>query len=149
MQMTDTVRAVLDKKGRHVLAVSPETSVYDALRMMAEHDIGALIVLRDGRLAGVFSERDYARKVILHGKASRETSVEEVMSERPAAVTPSHTVQDCMELMTGYRVRHLPVVEDDEVIGMISIGDTVNWIISAQEETIQHLRAFIAGSYPA
>jgi CBS domain-containing protein len=145
----NTVRSILDRKGWRVWSLSPETSVYDALVKMDELDIGALVVTRGTSLVGMFSERDYARKVVLHGKSSRETQLLEVMESPVITVTPEETVERCMQMMTRRRIRHLPVVENDTVVAMISIGDLVNWTISAQEETIQHLNAFISGSYPA
>ncbi|MFN0168910.1 MAG: CBS domain-containing protein [Bryobacteraceae bacterium] len=147
--MDNTVRSILDRKGWRVWSLSPETSVYDALVKMDELDIGALVVTRGARLVGMFSERDYARKIALQGKSSRETQLLEVMESPVITVTPEETVERCMQMMTQRRFRHLPVVENDTVVGMISIGDLVNWTISAQEETIQHLNAFISGSYPA
>jgi CBS domain-containing protein len=149
MALNDTVRAVVEKKGGRLWSVVPETSVYEALEMMSAHDIGALLVMADAELHGVFSERDYARKVILLGKTSRETSVREIMSSPAITVGPDQTVDDCMHLMTTMRVRHLPVVEGRLVLGILSIGDLVNWTIEAQEEQIQHLNRFIAGAYPA
>ena len=149
MQLGDTVRSVLDKKGGWICWVTPETSVYEALELMAEHDIGALMVLSEGELCGVFSERDYARKVILLGKASKDTTVGEIMSSPAITVDPEGDVDDCMHLMTKYRIRHLPVVSGDTIEGMISIGDLVNWTIDRQGEEIQHLNHYIAGAYPA
>ncbi len=147
--MDNTVRSILDRKGWQVWSLSPEISVYDALAKMAELDVGALVVARGASLVGMFTERDYARKVVLQGKSSRETQLLEIMEYPVITVTPEETVERCMQTMTRRRIRHLPVVENETVVGMISIGDLVNWTISAQEETIQHLNAFIAGSYPA
>jgi len=149
MGLTDTVRAVLDHKGIGVCAVGPETPVYEALEIMADKDIGALLVMEDADLCGVFSERDYARKVILQGKASRETTVGEIMSSPPIVATLEQSVDDCLRIMTDRRVRHLPVVSQAAVIGVLSIGDLVNWVIRRQEEEIHHLHHYIAGSYPA
>ena len=149
MGLTDTVRAVLDHKGIGVCAVMPETPVYEALEIMADKDIGAVLVMDDADLCGIFSERDYARKVILQGKASRETPVREIMTSPPVVTTLEQSVDDCLRLMTDYRIRHLPVVSQEAVIGVLSIGDLVNWIIRRQEEEIHHLHHYISGSYPA
>jgi CBS domain-containing protein len=147
MELEDTVRAVLDHKGSRILYVTPETSVYEALEIMDREDIGALLVMSGHRLLGVFSERDYSRKVILKGKASKATLVGEIMSGTPV-LDPDRSVDECMRLMTEFRIRHLPVMENDIVIGVVSIGDLVNWTIHRQEEQIQHLHHYIAGSYP-
>jgi CBS domain-containing protein len=149
MGLTDTVRAVLDHKGIGVCAVMPETPVYEALEIMADKDIGAVLVMEDADLCGIFSERDYARKVILQGKASRETTVGEIMTSPPVVATLDQSVDDCLRLMTDHRIRHLPVVSQEAVIGVLSIGDLVNWIIRRQEEEIHHLHHYISGSYPA
>jgi len=149
MGLNDTVRAVLDHKGIGVCAVAPEMPVYQALELMADKDIGAVLVMDDADLCGVFSERDYARKVILQGKASRETTVCEIMTSPPIVATLDQSVDDCMRLMTDRHIRHLPVVSQEAVIGVLSIGDLVNWIIRRQEEEIHHLHHYIAGSYPA
>jgi CBS domain-containing protein len=149
MALTDTVRAVLDHKGIGVCAVMPETPVYEALEIMSDKDIGAVLVMEDADLCGIFSERDYARKVILQGKASRETTVGEIMTSPPVVTTLEQSVDDCLRLMTDNRIRHLPVVSQEAVIGVLSIGDLVNWIIRRQEEEIHHLHLYISGSYPA
>jgi len=149
MQLTDTVGSVLKNKGREIWAVDPDASVYDALQMMSEKDIGALLVMQGGRLAGIISERDYARKVILLGKTSRETAVHEIMRVADCVVDLNTTVDECMHLMTHSRVRHLPVMDSSRVIGILSIGDLVNWIIQSQEESIRQLHAYVSGSYPA
>jgi CBS domain-containing protein len=147
MPLNDTIGSVLESKNRRIWAVTPDTSVYDALCVMAEQDIGAVLVMQGERLCGVLSERDYARKVILSGKSSRDTEVAEIMSE-PGVVTRSTTVDDCMREMTSSRVRHVAVLEANRVAGVVSIGDLVNWVISEQERTIQDLHAYVAGSYP-
>jgi CBS domain-containing protein len=148
MGFEDTVRAVLDHKGHGVYAVTPETPVYDALELMADKDIGAVVVMSGADLCGLFSERDYARKIILHGRASKETPVGEIMSAPPITATLEQSVDDCMRLMTDMRTRYLPVLQNEAVIGVVSIGDLVNWIIRRQEEEIHHLHHYIAGSYP-
>lgn len=148
MQLTDPVRLVLDRKGWDVWSIGPSDSVYDAIARMAEKGVGALVVLDGDELAGIISERDYARKVILQNRSSRETRVGEIMTREVLTVSPDKTVDDCMQLMTARHVRHLPVVEGGRVRGMISIGDLVRWVISAQKQTIEQLSAYISGSYP-
>lgn len=140
-----TVQQMLEGKPHRLLSVPPDTSVYDALVLMAEKDIGALIVLDSERLAGIFSERDYARKIILHGKASRDTRVSDIMTEKVVCVGASNTVDECMGLMTGRRVRHLPVLVDKKVVGVISIGDVVKEMLSEQQFIIEQLEQYIKG----
>jgi CBS domain-containing protein len=148
MELTDTVRLVLKQKDQNVWYVSPEASVYDAIETMAEKYVGALLVVIDGKLVGVVSERDYARKVILQGKSSKQTLVKEIMTSPAIFVTPEQTVQDCMRIMTDKHIRHLPVVEGEQILGVASIGDLVKWMISAQEQTISHLHDYISSKYP-
>jgi CBS domain-containing protein len=140
-----TVAQILKTKGREVWAISPETIVFDALKTMADKNVGALIVLDGGTVAGILSERDYARKVILLGKSSRELKAREIMSANVYFVTPEQNIEDCMELFTNKRVRHLPVLQNDELVGIISIGDVVKAIIADQESTIKHLENYITG----
>jgi CBS domain-containing protein len=148
MELRDPIRSVLKHKGGNVWTVRPTASVYDALAMMGEKQVGALLVMEDAKLVGILSERDYARKVILKGRSSKETPVGEIMTSPVRYVTPEETVDECMRIMTASRVRHLPVVEDEKVVGIISIGDLVNWIISAQADTIHQLHSYITGKYP-
>jgi CBS domain-containing protein len=148
MKLVDTIGMVLKQKGQDVWSLDPEASVYDAIEMMADKHVGALLVMSEARLLGIISERDYARKVILQGKSSKQTQVKEIMTSPVVVVRQEHTVEDCMRLMTDNHIRHLPVVEQEKVLGIVSIGDLVKWIVSAQEATIHHLRHFIAGKYP-
>jgi len=148
IDLNETVRSMLSQKSNTIWSISPETSVYDAIASMSEKHIGALVVLSAGRLAGIITERDYARKVILKGKQSRETSVREIMSSPVLFMTPEQTVGQCMYVMNARQIRYLPVLEADRVIGIVSIGDLVNWIITAQDDTIRHLHNYITGSYP-
>ncbi len=149
MNLIDPLRLVLDRKGHDVWSVSPDTLVYDAIALMAQKRIGALLVVSDDKPVGVMSERDYARKVVLKGRSSRETPVQDIMTSPVISVTVEHTVEECMQIMTEHRIRHLPVIEHERVVGVISIGDMVNWIILAQEATINHLHNYIMGKYPA
>jgi len=142
----DTVEQVLDAKGRDVYSVSPAASVFDALQLMADKNIGALLVLDAGKLAGIFSERDYARKVILKGKASKQTQVREIMSSRVLCVGLKHTMPQCLALMSDKRLRHLPVWEGGKAIGVISIGDAVGAVISEQKFIIGELERYISGT---
>ena len=138
-----TAKQLLAGKPVGVISVAPDASVYDALVLMAEKNVGAVVVLDGQKLAGIFSERDYARKVILLGKSSKEIPVREIMTHKVLCVTPAQMVDECMEIMTQKRCRHLPVVEDKRVIGMLSIGDLVKEVISEQQETIQLLESYI------
>jgi CBS domain-containing protein len=148
MDLVDTVRVVLKYKGQNVWYISPEACVYDAIETMANKYVGALLVISEGKLVGVVSERDYARKVILQGKSSKQTQVKEIMTSPAIFVTPEQTVQDCMRIMTDKHIRHLPVVEDDKISGVVSIGDLVKWMISAQQQTISQLHNYITSTYP-
>ena len=137
------VRELIERKSRTVFSVEPEDPVLEAIRQMAEAHVGALLVMQGTELKGIISERDYARKVILHGRSSAETPVWQIMSSPVITVTPERTVQDCMKLMTDHRVRHLPVVEGGRVVGMISIGDLVKAVIEDQQQTIEQLESYI------
>lgn len=140
-----TVRMLLQSKGDQVMAIAPDAPVFDALRLMADRNVGALLVLEAGRLVGIFSERDYARKIILKGKTSKETPVREIMTSNVVSVAPGQTIEDCMGLMTDKHIRHLPVLDDGRLVGVISIGDVVKAIISEQGFIIEQLHAYITG----
>jgi CBS domain-containing protein len=145
----ETVRSMLRHKGSDIFWVTPEATVYEAVAMMADKSVGALLVLSGGKLTGIVSERDYARKVILKGKHSHEMQVREIMTSPVFTVSPGHSVEDCMRVITAHRIRHLPVMDGDALLGMISIGDVVRSIISAQAHAIDQLSGYIEGRYPA
>ena len=148
MELHDQIGLLLRDKGSQVWHILPTAFVYDAIELMAEKKIGALLVISEGHVVGIVSERDYARKVILKGKSSHDTQVQEIMSSPVVYVTPKHTVGECMSVMTEHRIRHLPVLDGKTVVGVLSIGDIVKWVISAQEETINQLHSYITGRYP-
>jgi CBS domain-containing protein len=148
MRTIDPIRSILRTKGQNLYWLPPEATVYQAVELMSQKSAGALPVMNEGKLAGIVSERDYARKVILKGKSSKDTLVSDIMSTPVITVSPDETVDECMRIMTGHRIRHLLVVENDKVVGIVSIGDLVKWIVTAQQETIQHLHSFIQGAYP-
>jgi CBS domain-containing protein len=148
MEIDVEVSALLQSKGTQVYSVTPETKVFDAIQMMADKNVGALVVLSEGKVVGIFSERDYTRKVVLHGKSSKDTKVQELLSTPVISANPGSSVEECMRLMTTYRVRHLPILEGEKLVGVISIGDLVNWTISAQSTAIHQLQNYIAGQYP-
>ncbi len=138
-----TVSQLLEGKSKELCTTTPDTRVIEALRQMAEKDVGALLVVENGRLAGILSERDYARKVILHGKSSQDTPVREIMTERVVCVQPRNTVDECMALMTDKRIRHLPVIDNEKLLGVLSIGDLVKETISEQQFMIKQLESYI------
>jgi CBS domain-containing protein len=140
------VRDILRSKGDDIWSIAPEATAYEALQIMSEKDMGALLVIDGGKLVGIFSERDYARKVILKGKYSKETPVSELMTSEVSSIDPASTIKDCMALMTAKRIRHLPVMANERLIGIVTIGDVVNQMISDQEFTIRQLEKYIAGS---
>ncbi len=147
MNPNATVSEILNQKGSNAWSISPDATVYEAVKMLADKNVGALLVTEGDKLVGIISERDYTRKVMLKGRSSRDTAVKEILSGHVIHVGPAHTVEECMRLMTDHHVRHLPVLEGEKICGVVSIGDLVNWIISAQSSTIQQLQTYIAG-YP-
>ncbi|MBM3887972.1 MAG: CBS domain-containing protein [Verrucomicrobia bacterium] len=149
MEIFGTINEILRAKGSQVWTTTPEATVFDAIKLMAEKNVGALLVMEGDRLVGVISERDYTRKVILLGKGSKTTPVRDILTALVVSVTPTHTVEDCMQLMTRHHVRHLPVLEGGKVVGIVSIGDLVNWIINVQRITITQLRNYISGERSA
>ncbi|WP_409029115.1 CBS domain-containing protein [Gracilimonas sediminicola] len=142
------VKEILNQKGRDIFSVMPDTTVYDAIAKMAEYNIGALLVMEDSKLKGIISERDYRNRVILEGRTSKTTEVQEIMTEDVIRVQPTDTVNLCMQLMTEKKIRHLPVVDDAQVVGVISIGDVVKTVIAHQKSEIDSLRNYIGGGYP-
>jgi CBS domain-containing protein len=138
------VRDILNAKGNNVYSVEPTIMVYQAIERMCEKNIGALLIVDDGKLVGIFTERDYARKLILKGKSSKTTPISELMTQNPITVTPENTIDECMNLMTGKFIRHLPVVEHDKLVGLISIGDVVKLTIEEQKDIIEYLENYIS-----
>lgn len=148
MKLQDPVERILKEKGKEVYSIAPTATVYEALVLMAQKEIGALIVVEGSKLVGLFSERDYARKVILHGRSSKQLKVDEIMSAPVVHVDIHCTVDDCMKVMTDKRCRHIPVLDEERIVGMVSIGDLVNWIMTKQDKTIHDLEDYISGDYP-
>jgi len=150
MKINDTIGVMLGcRPSRGILSIDPEQSVYEALEMLAKYDVGVLLVCSNNQLVGIFSERDYARKGILAGLFSKETKVKQLMTSPVISVSPKHTVDECMTLMTKHDFRHLPVVQNDTIVGVVSIGDLVKWVMSGQQQTIEALEGYIAGAYPS
>ena len=148
MEVTGTINEILKHKGAMAWSISAEATVFEALQLMAEKNVGSLLAMAGDKLVGVVSERDYTRKVAIKGRSSRDTKVREILSTPIISATPAHTVEDCMRLMTSNRVRHLPILDGEKVVGVVSIGDLVNWMISAQSEAISQLENYISGQYP-
>lgn len=148
MKTTYPISSLLHQKTVTIWSIAPEATVFEAIKLMAEKNIGSVLVMSGGKLTGIFTERDYTRKIALHGKNSKETRVWEIMPTDIISVTPDDSVEECMRLMTEHRVRHLPVVEGVNVVGIISIGDLVNWIISTQNAAIEQMEQYIAGGVP-
>jgi CBS domain-containing protein len=149
MEIAGSVSAILAHKGSAVWSIAPNATVFDAIQLMADKNVGALPVLENGKLMGIISERDYTRKVILKGKSSKETPVRDIMTVELVTAHPGDSISECMHVMTEKRVRHLPVMEGVEMVGLVSIGDLVRRIISAQTATIDNLEKYITGDYPA
>jgi len=149
MEISGTIRQILASKGSDVLTTTPETMVFDALALMGEKNIGALVVMEGPNVVGVFSERDYSRKVILQGKTSRTTRVGEILSRPVVVIAPDDSIEECMARMTLNRIRHLPVLDGERLVGLVSMGDVVNWIMHAQRHAIQQLTGYLSGQYPA
>lgn len=147
MQIHGTLDVILSHKNHALWSIAPNATVFDAIQMMATHNIGAVLVMRDSRLLGVISERDYTRKVILKGRQSRQTMVNEIMSSPVVTATLNCTIDEALRLMSEKRIRHLPVVEAGQVVGLVSLGDLVKWVIAAQDATISQLESYITGSY--
>ena len=144
-ELRTTVRTLLKQKSGEIWTIAPEACVYDAIKLMAEKRIGSVLVMDAGRLVGILSERDYARKVVLQDKSSKTTAVREIMTAPVVSVSMDNTVGECMRIITEKRIRHLPVVEEGAIAGIVSIGDLVNWVINEQQQTIRHLEAYITG----
>jgi CBS domain-containing protein len=148
MKSSVPVSALLHHKGSTVWSVEPEATVFEAIKLMADKNIGALLVVSGGKLLGMFSERDYTRKIALQGKTSKETRVREILTSKVISVTPHDSIEECMRLMSEYHIRHLPVLKDKKIVGIVSIGDLVNWIISSQDAAIAQMEQYISGGLP-
>ena len=149
MTLHDSVERILRYKGSDVYSINPRATVYEALKMLEERNVGALLVMAGHDLLGLLSERDYVRKVVLKGHSSRDLKVEDIMSTTVLTVSPDTTVDECLHHMTSHRCRHLPVLDEGRIVGVVSIGDLVNWIMTAQDAAIHHLENYISGRYPA
>jgi len=149
MDVSGTIEVILNNKARAIWSVSPDATVYDAIALMAEKNVGALLVMESDQLVGIISERDYSRKVMLKGKTSRNSFVREIMTTELTTAHPRETVQECLQFMTDKHIRHLPVLADGKLLGVISIGDLVKHVISAQSATLEQLKDYIAGGYPS
>jgi CBS domain-containing protein len=145
MNPNGTISEILSHKGSTVWSIAPDATVFEAIQLMADKNVGALLVIENDKLAGIISERDYTRKVMLKGKSSKTTAVREILSSHVIHVSPASTVEECMRLMTDHHFRHLPVLDGDAIAGIVSIGDLVNWIISAQHTAISQLQTYITG----
>lgn len=148
MEINGTVEAVLQVKGNAVWSVSPDTTVFEAIELMAQKNVGALLVVDGDQPIGIISERDYTRRIALEGRNSRQVRVREIITGRLVSVTPDSRIDECLALMTHHRIRHLPVLQEERVVGVVSIGDLVNWIITAQKAAINQLTDYISGQYP-
>jgi CBS domain-containing protein len=148
MNISGTIDSILHQKGARIWSVAPEATVFEAIALMAHKNIGALLVMKGDKLAGIISERDYTRKVALKGKSSKLTAVREIISSPVISVSPGASVEECMRIMTDHRVRHLPVLDGEKVIGVVSIGDLVNWTINAQHVALSQMEDYITGKYP-
>ncbi|MCB1275240.1 CBS domain-containing protein [Prosthecobacter sp.] len=149
MEIPTAAKTLLEHKGREVWTIGPDVTVFEAIKMMADKNVGALPVMDGTKLVGMISERDYMSKVVLKGKSSKETPVKDIMTCKVVTVGPDHNVSKCMEIVTEHHIRHLPVMDGDELLGIVSIGDLVRWIIATQKMTIEQLEAYIAGGYAA
>jgi len=149
MKVAGSISEILHHKGADVWTVEPDQTVFDAITLMSAKNIGAVPVVEGNRVIGILSERDYTRKIVLHGKSSKTTTVRDIMTSPTTTVAPTATIDECMQLVTDRRCRHLPVVKDDQIVGMISIGDLVNWTISAQNAALEQLENYISGGYAA